>query len=144
MLKGESDYETIFNMPFAHRCRAYRAAMLGGLALSLSVFLSSFATFFSFAALIDSEFFRQNAVNVALLFIGICLVSHFIMMPKRPNFDVITRSKAWKGMHVRFNGVWLDLTAWQHKHPGGPQWIEYYDGRDATEAMNAIHSMVVI
>ena len=43
-------------------------------------------------------------------------------------------------VHVRINSVWYDLTSFCSKHPGGPHWLSYYHGRDATEVMDAFHS----
>lgn len=41
---------------------------------------------------------------------------------------------------VRIDDVWYDLGPWRTKHPGGPQFIDYYEGRDATEVMHAFHT----
>lgn len=43
-------------------------------------------------------------------------------------------------LDVRIHGVWYDLTGWRKKHPAGDHWIDWYDGRDATEVMDAFHS----
>lgn len=43
-------------------------------------------------------------------------------------------------LHVRIHGEWYDLTGWRAAHPAGAHWIDYYDGRDATEVMDAFHS----
>ena len=43
-------------------------------------------------------------------------------------------------LDVRMHGVWYDLSGWRKAHPAGPHWIDWYDGRDATEVMDAFHS----
>lgn len=43
-------------------------------------------------------------------------------------------------LNVRIDDVWYDLSGWRKAHPGGSHWIDYYDGRDATEVMHAFHS----
>jgi len=41
---------------------------------------------------------------------------------------------------VRIDNTWYDLTNWKKKHPAGSHFIDYYEGRDATEVMYAFHS----
>mmetsp|Transcript_1434 Transcript_1434/g.2414 ORF Transcript_1434/g.2414 Transcript_1434/m.2414 type:complete len:513 (+) Transcript_1434:36-1574(+) len=41
---------------------------------------------------------------------------------------------------VRFGDKWVDLTGWRNAHPAGPQWIDTFNGLDATEVMRAFHS----
>jgi cytochrome b involved in lipid metabolism len=48
--------------------------------------------------------------------------------------------KCRTSLDVRINGDWYDLTGWRKAHPAGDHWIDYYDGRDATEVMDAFHS----
>lgn len=43
-------------------------------------------------------------------------------------------------LDVRMHGVWYDLSGWRMAHPAGAHWIDWYDGRDATEVMDAFHS----
>jgi len=43
-------------------------------------------------------------------------------------------------LDVRIHGEWYDLTGWRKAHPAGEIWIDWYDGRDATEVMDAFHS----
>jgi cytochrome b involved in lipid metabolism len=43
-------------------------------------------------------------------------------------------------LDVRIHGQWYDLSGWRKAHPAGAQWIDWYDGRDATEVMDAFHS----
>eukprot|EP00526_Cylindrotheca_closterium_P012820 CAMPEP_0113620828 /NCGR_PEP_ID=MMETSP0017_2-20120614/10624_1 /TAXON_ID=2856 /ORGANISM="Cylindrotheca closterium" /LENGTH=454 /DNA_ID=CAMNT_0000530521 /DNA_START=165 /DNA_END=1529 /DNA_ORIENTATION=+ /assembly_acc=CAM_ASM_000147 len=43
-------------------------------------------------------------------------------------------------LDVRIHGDWYDLTGWRKGHPAGEHWIDYYDGRDATEVMDGFHS----
>ena len=43
-------------------------------------------------------------------------------------------------LDVRIHGEWYDLAGWRKAHPAGAHWIDWYDGRDATEVMDAFHS----
>jgi acyl-lipid Delta6-acetylenase / acyl-lipid (9-3)-desaturase len=43
-------------------------------------------------------------------------------------------------LDVRIHNVWYDLSGWRKGHPAGSHWIDWYDGRDATEVMDAFHS----
>ena len=43
-------------------------------------------------------------------------------------------------LDVRIHSDWYDLSGWRKAHPAGPHWIDWYDGRDATEVMDAFHS----
>lgn len=43
-------------------------------------------------------------------------------------------------LDVRIHNQWYDLSGWRKAHPAGEHWIDYYDGRDATEVMDAFHS----
>lgn len=43
-------------------------------------------------------------------------------------------------LDVRIHGEWYDLSGWRKAHPAGAHWIDWYDGRDATEVMDAFHS----
>jgi len=43
-------------------------------------------------------------------------------------------------LDVRMHGDWYDLSGWRKAHPAGAHWIDWYDGRDATEVMDAFHS----
>eukprot|EP00816_Leptocylindrus_hargravesii_P001428 CAMPEP_0196819702 /NCGR_PEP_ID=MMETSP1362-20130617/71801_1 /TAXON_ID=163516 /ORGANISM="Leptocylindrus danicus, Strain CCMP1856" /LENGTH=500 /DNA_ID=CAMNT_0042198283 /DNA_START=23 /DNA_END=1525 /DNA_ORIENTATION=- len=43
-------------------------------------------------------------------------------------------------LDVRIHDTWYDLTGWRKAHPAGTHWIDWYDGRDATEVMDAFHS----
>ena len=43
-------------------------------------------------------------------------------------------------LDVRIHGEWYDITGWRKAHPAGDHWIDWYDGRDATEVMDAFHS----
>ena len=43
-------------------------------------------------------------------------------------------------LDVRIHGQWYDLAGWRKAHPAGAHWIDWYDGRDATEVMDAFHS----
>lgn len=45
-----------------------------------------------------------------------------------------------KTLDVRMHGVWYNLSGWRKAHPAGAHWIDWYDGRDATEVMDAFHS----
>lgn len=43
-------------------------------------------------------------------------------------------------LDVRMDDAWYDLSGWRRAHPAGEHWIDYYDGRDATEVMHGFHS----
>ena len=43
-------------------------------------------------------------------------------------------------LDVRIHSTWYDLSGWRKAHPAGPHWIDWYDGRDATDVMDAFHS----
>lgn len=43
-------------------------------------------------------------------------------------------------LDVRIDGTWYDLSRWRKSHPAGTHWIDWYNGRDATEVMDAFHS----
>mmetsp|Transcript_27070 Transcript_27070/g.38106 ORF Transcript_27070/g.38106 Transcript_27070/m.38106 type:complete len:507 (-) Transcript_27070:406-1926(-) len=43
-------------------------------------------------------------------------------------------------LDVRIHGDWYDLSGWRKAHPAGEHWIDWYDGRDATEVMDGFHS----
>ena len=38
------------------------------------------------------------------------------------------------------HNIWYDLSGWRKAHPAGSHWIDWFDGRDATEVMDAFHS----
>lgn len=44
-------------------------------------------------------------------------------------------------LDVRISDTWYDLSGWRKAHPAGSHWIDWYDGRDATEVMDAFHSV---
>lgn len=41
---------------------------------------------------------------------------------------------------IRVDGDSYDLTQWRHKHPGGAQLLDWFHGKDATDAFYALHS----
>lgn len=43
-------------------------------------------------------------------------------------------------LDVRIHNKWYDLSGWRKAHPSGSHWIDWYDGRDATEVMDAFHT----
>jgi cytochrome b involved in lipid metabolism len=43
-------------------------------------------------------------------------------------------------LDVRIHNIWYDLSGWRQAHPAGTHWIDWYDGRDATEVMDGFHS----
>lgn len=43
-------------------------------------------------------------------------------------------------LDIRIHGEWYDLSGWRKAHPAGSHWIDWYDGRDATEVMDGFHS----
>ena len=48
--------------------------------------------------------------------------------------------KCRTSLDVRIHNTWYDLSGWRQAHPAGAHWIDWYDGRDATEIMDAFHS----
>lgn len=76
------------------------------------------------------------------------------------DMDVLADQKAWEcdedancvqidacdevqcrtSLDVRIHGEWYDLSGWRKAHPAGSHWIDWYDGRDATEVMDGFHS----
>lgn len=44
-------------------------------------------------------------------------------------------------LDVRIHGIWYNLAGWRKAHPAGGHWIDWYNGRDATEVMDAFHSV---
>ena len=43
-------------------------------------------------------------------------------------------------LDVRIHNTWYNLSGWRKAHPAGSHWIDMYDGRDATDIMDAFHS----
>lgn len=43
-------------------------------------------------------------------------------------------------LDVRIHDTWYDISGFRKAHPAGSHWIDWYDGRDATEVMDAFHS----
>mmetsp|Transcript_15741 Transcript_15741/g.22386 ORF Transcript_15741/g.22386 Transcript_15741/m.22386 type:complete len:288 (-) Transcript_15741:892-1755(-) len=54
--------------------------------------------------------------------------------------DACDDDKCRTSLDVRIHGQWYDLSGWRKAHPAGAHWIDWYDGRDATEVMDAFHS----
>ncbi|GMI11056.1 hypothetical protein TrRE_jg3462, partial [Triparma retinervis] len=54
--------------------------------------------------------------------------------------DACDASACRTSLDVRIHGVWYNLEGWRKAHPAGSHWIDWYDGRDATEVMDAFHS----
>lgn len=54
--------------------------------------------------------------------------------------DACDEEQCRTSLDVRIHGQWYDLSGWRRAHPGGAHWIDWYDGRDATEVMDAFHS----
>ena len=44
-------------------------------------------------------------------------------------------------LDVRYHNEWYDVSGWRSKHPAGSHWIDYYDGRDATEVLDGFHTI---
>lgn len=55
--------------------------------------------------------------------------------------DACDDQKCRTSLDIRIHGKWYDLSGWRRAHPGGEHWLDYYDGRDATEVMDAFHSV---
>ena len=49
-------------------------------------------------------------------------------------------SECRTSLDVRIHNTWYDLSGWRKAHPAGVHWIDWYDGRDATEVMDGFHS----
>jgi len=45
-----------------------------------------------------------------------------------------------KMLRMLIDGQWYDVTGWAKAHPSGARFIEFMDGRDATDAFYALHS----
>jgi fatty acid desaturase len=41
---------------------------------------------------------------------------------------------------IRVGEFWYDCTTWRHSHPGGAEFIDQFNNRDATDAFYALHS----
>lgn len=54
--------------------------------------------------------------------------------------DACDEEKCRTSLDVRIHNTWYDLSGWRKAHPAGEHWIDYYDGRDATEVMDGFHS----
>jgi fatty acid desaturase len=48
--------------------------------------------------------------------------------------------KAKQNLQVKIDEHWYNLEQWQYTHPGGPQILNHFAGKDATDAFYAIHS----
>jgi len=48
--------------------------------------------------------------------------------------------KCRTSLDVRIHDTWYDLSGWRKAHPAGAHWIDWYDGRDATEVMDGFHT----
>eukprot|EP00976_Prorocentrum_cordatum_P079274 1183483-Prorocentrum_minimum.AAC.8 len=49
-------------------------------------------------------------------------------------------SKQKQKLRMRIDGDWYDVTGWAKAHPSGARFIEFMDGKDATDAFYALHS----
>lgn len=43
-------------------------------------------------------------------------------------------------LRLKIGEDWFDCTGWARKHPGGARFIQFFDGKDATNAFYALHS----
>jgi cytochrome b involved in lipid metabolism len=55
--------------------------------------------------------------------------------------DDETCSTKSTSLDVRIHNVWYDVSGWRKHHPAGTHWIDYYQGRDATEVMDGFHTI---
>lgn len=54
--------------------------------------------------------------------------------------DACDQEQCRTSLDVRIHNQWYDLSGWRKAHPAGAHWIDWFDGRDATEVMDAFHS----
>jgi len=54
--------------------------------------------------------------------------------------DACDEKECRTSLDVRIHGEWYNLSGWRKAHPAGAHWIDWFDGRDATEVMDAFHS----
>lgn len=54
---------------------------------------------------------------------------------------ICTEQECRTSLDVRYHNVWYDVSGWRSKHPAGSHWIDYYDGRDATEVLDGFHTI---
>lgn len=72
---------------------------------------------------------------------------HHTQQPLSPKAPAVVGNKSSEGkksrktLDVRIHGEWYNLAGWRKAHPAGGHWIDWYDGRDATEVMDAFHSV---
>lgn len=43
-------------------------------------------------------------------------------------------------VNIRYRGTWYDVTNFRKAHSAGPHWLDWFDGRDATEIIDGLHS----
>jgi hypothetical protein len=60
--------------------------------------------------------------------------------PDRLSQAAKTRSAIQKFVNFRYRGSWYDVTKWRKAHSAGSHWLDWFDGRDATEIIDALHS----
>jgi hypothetical protein len=58
--------------------------------------------------------------------------------------DACDEEQCRTSLDVRIHGDWYDLSGWRKAHPAGAHWIDWYDGRDATEVMDGFHTSKAI
>ena len=72
----------------------------------------------------------------------------FLLEPPAPSRDAHATCRhqhnTEESLWVVVKGVVMDLTDWLDEHPGGPQAIKNFMGRDATEEFNMLHDAKVI
>merc|ERR1719157_166585 len=59
---------------------------------------------------------------------------------KSDHSEANNKPKSKGELDVRIHGTWYNLAGWRKAHPAGGHWIDWYNGRDATEVMDAFHS----
>jgi cytochrome b involved in lipid metabolism len=68
----------------------------------------------------------------------------FTVPEKEFTMEEVAKHNTEDDLWVVVKGVVMDLTGWLDEHPGGPQAIKNFMGRDATEEFEMLHDDEVI